>query len=113
MTHALGQMQMLEARRKQALDIRARYAAEASWTQKELEQSTSRVANFERELEEAEAELRKAEAKRTSHEEELKTPMSQQLTEAEIKDLESLTKDTEDRKATLFAVNRARQKVGR
>lgn len=111
MTQALGQIQVLEAKRKQALEYRARHANEASWTQREVEQSSARVSAFEKELEAAEVELRRAAAKRTSHEEELKTPMRQQLTDAEIKSLESLTKDAEEGKQALVAASKERQKV--
>jgi structural maintenance of chromosome 3 (chondroitin sulfate proteoglycan 6) len=111
MTQALGQIQVLEAKRKQALEYRARHANEASWTQREVEQSSARVSAFEKELEAAEVELRRAAAKRTSHEEELKTPMRQQLTDVEIKSLESLTKDAEEEKQALVAASKERQKV--
>ena len=111
MTQSLGQIQVIEARRKQLLERRARHAAEASWTHNEMESSQARVEKLESALAEGEKELRDAAAKRISNEEELKTPMRQTLTNDEIRSLEKLTRDAEGQKKNLVEASQARREV--
>jgi structural maintenance of chromosome 3 (chondroitin sulfate proteoglycan 6) len=70
-----------------------------------------RVARLDKLLDQAQAEYKDAAAKRQSYEEELKTPMRQQLTDAELRTLEQLTKDQEAQKATLMKASTARAEV--
>ena len=111
-TQTMGQVQVLEARRKQILDTRAMSLTQSNWAVREEEQSRQRVGKLESALAEAEGELKDAAAKRTSHEEELSTPMRQQLTDAEVQSLERLTRESEEQKQTLVEASHARQKVG-
>lgn len=110
-SRSLGQIQVIEAKRRQILDGRAMLAAQAGWTAREEEQTRQRVARLDTALADAEAELRDAAAKRSSYEAELKTPMTQRLSAEEVKSLESLTKDAEEEKQDLMEASKARAKV--
>ncbi len=110
-SQSLGKIQVLEAKRKQILDGRGMVAAQATWAVRDEEQSRQRVGKLEAALVDAEGELRDAAGKRTSHEEELRTPMRQQLTEAEVQSLESLTQESEEQKQNLVKASQARQKA--
>lgn len=110
-SQSLGRIQVAEAKRKQILDGRAMFSAQANWTRRDEEQSRQRVGKLEAALVEAEGELRDASARRTSYEEELRTPMRQQLTNAEVQSLEALTRDSEEQKQSLVEASQARQKV--
>lgn len=70
-----------------------------------------RLLRLEAALGDAQAELRDAVAKKTSYEEELKTPMRQQLTQAEVQSLEALTKEAEEQKKALAQASKSRIKV--
>lgn len=111
MTQSMGQIQVLEARRKAILENRNRTVAEAGWTQKELEQTRARVDRLETSLAASEQELRDAAAKLEADREELKTPMRQKLTDAELRELASLTRELEEQKKALLEVSLERQKV--
>lgn len=110
-SQSMGEIQVLEAKRKQILDGRAMLSAQANWAVRDEEQSRSRVGKLESALADAEGELRDAAAKRVSHEEELRTPMRQELTNEEVERLESLTRESEDQKQALLDVSQARQRV--
>jgi structural maintenance of chromosome 3 (chondroitin sulfate proteoglycan 6) len=64
-------------------------------------------------LEEAEAELRDAVAKRSSYEEELKSPLTQRLSDEELATLETLVPEVAEQKTELVSATSARQKVSR
>ncbi|ORY24316.1 RecF/RecN/SMC N terminal domain-domain-containing protein, partial [Naematelia encephala] len=110
-TATMGRIQALEARRRQLLDSRGSSSAQAGWTAREEEQARARVARLEAALSEAEAALRDATAKRTSYEAELKTPMTQQLSAAELQSLERLSREAEDQKKALLEATKARQEI--
>ena len=107
----MGQVQVLEAKRKQILDGRSVLSTQASWMVREEEQSRQRVTRLQAALDEAETALRDAVAKRVAYEAELRTPMRQQLTEAEVLSLEDLTRKSEHEKQSLVETSQARQKV--
>jgi structural maintenance of chromosome 3 (chondroitin sulfate proteoglycan 6) len=109
---ALGEVQVLEAKRKQIVDGRAYVSVSTARIGKDEEESRARVGRLEAGLLEAEGELRSAGEKRTGLEDEVKTPMRQQLSADEIKSLESLTKNAEGQKKALVDATQARQKVG-
>lgn len=73
--------------------------------------SRQRLSRLERELNEAEAELRDARTKRESHEAEIKTPMTQTLSDAEIQELEQLRAQLEEQKTALQEATERRQEV--
>jgi structural maintenance of chromosome 3 (chondroitin sulfate proteoglycan 6) len=108
---ALGEVQVLEAKRKQIIDGRAYASTSTVRSGKDEEESRARVGRLEAGLLEAETELRTAGEKRDGMGEELKTPMRQRLTDDEIKSLESLTKDAEGQKKALVEATQKRQKV--
>ena len=110
---AMGQVQVLEAKRKQILNSRAMVAAQAQSSAREEEHLRQRVSRLETSLNGAESELRSATAKRTSYEAELKTPMTQKLSDADIASLERLTRKAEEQKEALMKLSTARQKVRR
>jgi len=110
-TTALGQIQVLEAKRKQILETRNMVAAQAAATSRDEEASRQRVARLERDLSEAEADLRSAKAKRESHEAEIKTPMTQNLSNAEIQQLEQLRTELEEHKTAFEDATERRQEV--
>ena len=107
----MGQIQVLEAKRKQILDGRSLLSTQATWIVREEEQSRQRVTKLQTALEEADTALRDAVAKRLAYEAELGTPMRQQLTEAEVLSLEELTRGLEHEKHSLMETSQARQKV--
>ncbi|ODO10119.1 hypothetical protein I350_02347 [Cryptococcus amylolentus CBS 6273] len=110
-SRTLGEIQVIEAKRKQTLDGRGLLSNKVAWTAREEEGTRSRVAKLESSLEEAEGELRDAKAKRASYEEELKTPMRQNLTDEELRELEELSEKAEKQKKTLLDATQARTKV--
>lgn len=110
-SQSLGQIQVLEAKRKQILDGRSMFSAQANGTVREEEQSRQRVARLETATAEADGELRDAAEKRGSYEAELRTPMRQQLTDAEVRSLEALTREVEEQKQAWLAASQARQAV--
>lgn len=110
---ALGQIQVLEARRRQILEGRQMAATQARQVASEEEEARDRVARLEGMLEEAEAELRDAVAKRSSYEEELKSPLTQRLSDEELATLETLVPEVAEQKTELVSATSARQKVSR
>lgn len=110
-TQKAGHIQVLEARRRQAMDVRSRFSNQSQWTKKEEDQIRSRVESLEQQLASAEAEFKAATVRRTADEDELKTPMRQQLTNDEVKNLEALTKASEEQKKTLVQKSLARSKA--
>ncbi len=110
-TSSLGQIQKLDAQRKQMLDFRAQVAAQANYSLREEENGKQRVLRLENALEEAEGELRDAGNKRSAYEDELKTPLRQKLTDDEIKLMDQLTRDLESQKKEADAAVEARRKV--
>lgn len=108
---SMGQLQVLEARRKQAVDQRQMLAWQTQSLLREEDDLRQRLGRLENSLSEAEAELRDAVAKRESYEEEMKTPLRQQLTDAEIRSLDTLTREVEEQKRKLVEATRERQKV--
>jgi structural maintenance of chromosome 3 (chondroitin sulfate proteoglycan 6) len=77
----------------------------------EQEYTSQRVARLDKALDQAQAEYKDASAKRQSYEEELKTPMRQTLTDAELRTLERLTKDQVEQKEALMKASSARAEV--
>lgn len=112
-SQALGQINVLDAKRKQILDRRGMLSAQGNWTAREEDNAKSRLARLESALDEAQTELKDASAKKTSYEQELETPMRQQLTDAELRSLETLTADAEKQKKALFDASTARSQVSR
>ena len=110
-THAVGQIQVNEAKRRQAMDVRARYANQSDWTKREEDQLRTRLENLEGHLEAAEAELKNAASQRSANEEELKTPLRQTLSAADLKELDDLTKDAEKQKKDMVDKSQARMKA--
>ncbi|WVQ82965.1 hypothetical protein IAT38_005101 [Cryptococcus sp. DSM 104549] len=110
-SRAMGENQKLEARRKQIVEGRKMLSAQVGWAAREEESARERLSKLEEGLEEAEGELRDAGEKRSSYEEELKTPMRQTLTDEELAQLEELTKRSEEEKKVLLEATQARTKV--
>jgi structural maintenance of chromosome 3 (chondroitin sulfate proteoglycan 6) len=110
-THIMGQINVLDAKRRQIVDRRGMMASQGNSTAKELEFLSQRVARLGKALDQAQAEYKDASAKRQSYEEELKTPMRQELTAAELKTLEALTKDQEKQKAALIKASETKVEV--
>ncbi|ORX40107.1 RecF/RecN/SMC [Kockovaella imperatae] len=107
----MGKIQVIEARRQQMHDGRSMVSAQAQWISRQEEQARGRVSRLEGVLSSAESELRDAAAKRLSYEEEIKTPMRQNLTADEQKTLDRLTKEADAQKTALIRATEARQKV--
>lgn len=106
-----GEIQKIDSRRKAILDNRQHQSRQANWTQREEEQARQRVTRLEGNLRDAEATLRQAIAQKTALEEELQTPLTQQLSPAEVQQLETLSKEVEVQKAASLEASQARQKV--
>ena len=107
----MGRIQVIEAKRKQILDGRAMISSMMQSTSRDEEESRKRVERLESLLNDGESELRAAVSKRESYEEEMRTPMRQTLTNAEVQRLEQLTQEAETQKAALLEAAEARQKV--
>lgn len=110
-TKVAGEIQVLEAKRRQALDVRARFANQSQWTKKEEDQLRARLESLQSQLASAVAELKAAEVKRKADEAELKTPMTQTLTAAELVSLATLGTALEGQKKTLMDTSLARAKA--
>ncbi|OCF72938.1 chromosome associated protein [Kwoniella mangroviensis CBS 8886] len=110
-SRAMGQIQVLEAKRKQSVDGRNVLATQRDLTARDEEGAKERVNKLEQALEDAEGELRDARSKRASYEEESRTPMRQRLTDEEVTQLEDLTQDAEEQKKALLEATQARTKV--
>jgi structural maintenance of chromosome 3 (chondroitin sulfate proteoglycan 6) len=110
-SHTMGQISVLDAKRKHILDRRSLITSHGDSTTREQEYMAQRVARLDKALEEAQAEYKDSSAKRQSYEEELKTPMRQTLTDAELQTLEKLTKDQVDQKEALMKASSARAEV--
>lgn len=108
---ALGQIQVLEAKRKQILDSRNMVAITVSTAVRDEEASRARLARLETALSDAQAEMRDAKAKRAAYEDEKKSPMTQKLSNDEIAELDELTRQLEDQKKALIGASKARQDV--
>ena len=108
-TTTLGQIQMLEAKRKQILEQRHLADMQSRAVSRDEEQARQLVSRLQSALEEARGELRDATSKRASYEEEMKTPMRQRLTDEEIAELEELATRVEEQKKTLQDAMTARQ----
>ena len=112
-TKALGDIQVLEAKRKQVVDMRSMFGIQTNAANRDEEESRDRVARLEAALSDAQAELKEETAKRQSYEAELKTPITQSLTNDEFKELDSLSKEVEGQKNDLIQATKDRQDVGR
>lgn len=110
-TTTLGQIQVLEAKRKQLLESRNMVASAAAAAARDEDAARQRVGRFERDLSDAEAELRDATAKREGYEEEIQTPMTQRLSDAEVALLEQLSGEVEEQKVALVDASKKRQEV--
>jgi structural maintenance of chromosome 3 (chondroitin sulfate proteoglycan 6) len=110
-TKVAGEIQVLEAKRRQALDVRARFADQSQWTKKEEDQLRARLESLQSQLASAVAELKAAEVKRKADEAELKTPMTQTLTAAELASLATLSTALEGQKKALVDTSLARAKA--
>ena len=110
-TAVMGHISALDARRRQILDQRTHLGSQSNWVAREEEQAKQRLSRLEHALDEAQTELKDASAKLQSYAEELKTPMRQELTDAELRQLETLTMDVEAQKKALVDASAARQKV--
>ena len=107
----MGRIQVIEAKRKAMLDGRAMVSSKVQSTARDEQDARERVSRLETALSDAEGELRDAASKRTSYEEEMKTPLRQSLTAGETKDLERLTKEADAQKTVLIKATEARQEV--
>lgn len=108
-SQAMGKIQKFEARRKAILDDRSNQARQANWTQREEETARQRVTRLEGTLSDAEAQLRGAATQRTALQDELKTPLQQQLSPQEVQELEVLSQQAEALKESLLQAANARQ----
>jgi structural maintenance of chromosome 3 (chondroitin sulfate proteoglycan 6) len=110
-TQIMGEIQKLQARSKAIVENRDHASRQLNWTVREEERARHRLARLEGALIDDEAGLRSAITQRTALEEELQTPLTQQLTPAEVQQLETLTKNAEDEKNAWVEAAQARQKV--
>ncbi|KAL7423161.1 Structural maintenance of chromosomes protein 3 [Cryptotrichosporon argae] len=105
----MGNIQRLESRRRAMQEDRAIQARQANLNAREEEQARQRLSRLEAALQEAEAELKAATTKRTALQQELTTPMAQQLSAQEQQRLEQLTNDAEEQKQALLEASQERQ----
>lgn len=110
-TRAMGQVQALEAKKRYISDGGEGLFKLLTLSARDLEQARDRVARLELSLEEAEGASKDAKAKRESYEEEFRTPMRQNLTDEELRELETLTQTVEAQKKLLFEATQSRAKV--
>lgn len=108
---ALGQIQVLEAKRKRILDNRNTLASVVAAAARDVQESRVRVARLDAALSDGEAELKDAKAKRAAYEDEKKSPMTQNLSNDEVAELDRLTKEVEDQKKALLDASKSRQDV--
>ncbi|AFR94978.2 chromosome associated protein [Cryptococcus neoformans C23] len=110
-TRAMGQVQALEAKKRHISDGGEGLFKLLTLPARDLDQARDRVTRLESSLEEAEGASRDAKAKRASYEEELRTPMRQNLTDEELRELETLTQSVESQKKLLFDATQSRAKA--
>lgn len=107
----MGQVQALEAKKRHISDGGEGLFKLLTLPARDLDQARDRVTRLESSLEEAEGASRDAKAKRASYEEELRTPMRQNLTDEELRELETLTQSVESQKKLLFDATQSRAKA--
>lgn len=110
-SQAMGQIQKYEAKRKLLLEDRQHQARQANWTQREEEQVRQRVQRLEGSLADAEASLKSAATQKAAFTEELKSPLQQQLSPAEVELMETLSQQAEEQRKLLMEASQQRQKV--
>jgi structural maintenance of chromosome 3 (chondroitin sulfate proteoglycan 6) len=110
-SQAMGEIQRIDAKRKAMVEDRGHQARQANWMLREVEQARQRLARLEGSLADDEAILKAASAKKAALEEELKTPLQQQLSPAEVQELETLSKNAEQQKQALLQASQSRQQV--
>lgn len=110
-SQAMGEIQKIDAKRKAMVDDRVHQARQVNWIIREEEQARQRVARMEGMLADDEASLKAAATKKAALEDELKSPLQQQLSPAEVQQLETLSKDAEQQKQNLLRVSQERQRV--
>lgn len=110
-TQAMGNIQKNEAKRKALLEDRQHQARQANWSQREEEQARQRLQRLEGSLADAEAALKAATAQREALQEELRSPLTQQLSPVEVEQLKTLSQDAEKQKKALLEASQEREKV--
>ncbi|GMK53629.1 hypothetical protein CspeluHIS016_0102150 [Cutaneotrichosporon spelunceum] len=110
-SQAMGEIQRIDAKRKAMVEDRGHQARQGNWMMREVEQARQRLARLEGSLADDEASAKAAMAKKAALEEELQTPLQQQLSPAEVQELETLSKDAEQQKKTLLQASQNRQQV--
>lgn len=110
-SQVMGEIQRIDAKRKAMVEDRGHQARQVNWMLREEEQVRQRVSRLEGSLADDEASLKAATSKKAALEEELKSPLQQQLSPAEVQQLETLSKDAEEQKQALLQASQERQKV--
>lgn len=112
-TRIVGKMQVLESKRKAVQEGREPLMAEIGYAEQEEEQLKTRIARFERSLDEATTDVTTLEARKEAHEKELKTKMTKGLTSEEEEQVESLSRQVGELQKTLSDKAKERGEVSR
>lgn len=100
-TSLVGNMQQIEAKRTQAQNSRVPLTDELTWIRREEEDCKSRLGRLERLEADQNIELNASTTKRSAFEQELKVPMTQGLSDAEVAELDVLNGRSDTQKTEL------------
>jgi len=107
----LGKIQVLDSQRRALLDERQPLSTKATWIQKEEEQARDRVQRLQKALSDAEREERSLHARIDAMRAEMRTPFTQNLTNAEIRTVRDLNAQLTRQQEEYNAVTQKRAEV--
>ncbi|KAK7015032.1 structural maintenance of chromosomes protein, partial [Favolaschia claudopus] len=110
-TQVTGRIQVLTLQINQIRESRDRLMEEGTSLTKEKEKLKERTAKLERDQNELEAELGSLDAKLTGYDNELNSPLTKGLTDAEEQEVVSLTDEVEQRRKDMVELGKSKNKL--
>lgn len=110
-TQVTGNISVLSGQHNQTRDARERLVEEADVRSKEMERLRERLAKLEKDADELESELSGLRTRVAGYEDELVSPLTQELTAEEEELIENLGKEMDRRRMGLVALGKAKNEV--
>ncbi|KAK7466460.1 Structural maintenance of chromosomes protein 3 [Stygiomarasmius scandens] len=110
-TQVTGQLTVLSGQQNQVRDARERLMQEGQMLAKEKERLAERILKLERDVQELETELAELQTKIRGYKDELKTPLTQGLTDEEEGLIESLGIEVEKRRREMIEITKKKNEV--
>jgi len=110
-TQVTGQLTVLSGQQNQVRDARKRLMQEGQMLAKEKERLAERISKLERDVQELETELAELQTKIRGYKDELKTPLTQGLTDEEEGLIESLGIEVEKRRRQMIEITKKKNEV--